>query len=126
MHHFVATSQNCVPSACGNGNTLNVCTTEDSNHVCLEVKYDVGSQSFACNSCQDCATASSQAAQACAGGTGDGGGGGDGSGNGTTCAAGGPVRQQGDLPGVHDGRGGRPCSQIVYKTSDGHSSLRRM
>jgi hypothetical protein len=117
-----ATSQNCVPSPCGNGNTLNVCTTEDSNHVCLETKYDVGSQSFACNSCQDCATASSQAAQACAAGPGDGGGdgGGDGS-NGTTCATADPCGTKGTYQECTTAGADGQCSQIVYKTSDGHT-----
>ncbi len=114
-----ATTQNCVPSACGNGNTLNVCTTEDSNHVCLEIKYDVGSQSFACNSCQDCATAQSQAAQACTGGPGDGGGG-DG-GNGTTCAPADPCGSKGTYQECTTVGADGACSSIVYKTSDGHS-----
>ena len=115
-----ATSQNCVPSACGNGNTLNVCTTEDSNHVCLEIKYEVGSQSFACNSCQDCATASSQAAQACAGGLGDGGGG-DGSNGNTTCATADPCGSKGTYQECTTVGADGACSQIVYKTSDGHT-----
>jgi hypothetical protein len=119
-------SQNCVPTPCGAGSTLNVCTKEDSSHVCVGITYEVGSQSFACNSCLDCATAQSQAAQACNGiGPGDGGGG-DGSGGdggNTNCATANACGNHGTYQECTTLATDGSCKSIEYKTSDGHTFM---
>lgn len=115
-----ATSVSCVPTACGNGATFDVCTKTDSNDVCIAKENTVGGQSFVCNTCQDCGQANTQAAQACAGlGPGDGG---SDAGNGTTCAAANPcgtstVKYQECTTVGATGE----CASIAYRTTDGHT-----
>jgi hypothetical protein len=116
-------AQQCQSTACGNGSSLSVCTTNDSNGVCSGITYEFGGQSFACRSCLDCTDAVDSATQACIhapakdGGTSSGGGDG-GNGAGTcsakvACGTGGTTYQECTTLGP-----GGACESISYKTSD--------
>ncbi|MGH7295191.1 MAG: hypothetical protein ACRELB_09670 [Polyangiaceae bacterium] len=127
------TSQ-CVPQACGNGATLQVCTKTDSTGACKEAGYVVGSQTIYCASCDDCSAAATQANQACSGLPPDDGGSGSSSGGGTSSSVGTTDAGKGTTcsPKVACGtkgvtyeecttvNPGGACTSIDYQTSDGH------
>ncbi len=125
------TSTHCVTQTQCGGNPLTLCTDQDHNGVCVGMRYELGSRSFDCNSCADCATAQTEAVLACSGApVGDAGGGSSssssgghtdgGAGNGTTCSAKascgstGLTYQQCTTLGANG-----VCDSIVYETSDG-------
>jgi hypothetical protein len=132
-------SSSCTPQACGNGNTLQVCTKSDSSGTCKEAGYVVGTQTIYCASCADCSAAAAQADQLC--GTlavGDGGGGGDAgtghdgasgsdsggttdAGKGTTCSPKVACGTKGTYEECTTVNTGGACTSIDYQTSDGHT-----
>jgi hypothetical protein len=47
------------------GQLMTFCESIDSNDVCNAAWFDVAGQTFYCNSCSDCTTASQEASKAC-------------------------------------------------------------
>lgn len=74
-------TQNCQQVPCGNGDSINECVSQPSGG-CSDITYQVGGQTFSCNSCQGCGQAQQQATTACINGSGSSSGGGSGSSSG--------------------------------------------
>jgi hypothetical protein len=108
-----ASNGNCSTVTCtANASTpFQLCQLPPVNG-CDQSTYNVGSQSFPCNSCQGCATAEAQAQVACAGPP-------DAGGNcasAVACGTAGTTYQECTTLGPNNA-----CVSIDYKTSDGHN-----